>query len=145
MNLSNLNVVAAGVVAQVAAGVVTTADVAAKLGVTVQKVTGNLAVLKKHNLVTYAAGTLTLTEDGLKLVAVAKPAPASVTAAPGVSIKNKDRAGVIIEQMAGASRKDVIAAIMAELEVTANNASAYIQNYRAAHGLVTPRGKKVVA
>jgi hypothetical protein len=85
---------------------------------------------------------LALTPAGLaELTPEPAAAPAITAPVPGTSAKKKDQAAVIIERMAGVRRKDVVAAIMAELNVTANNAGAYIQNYRAAHDLVTPRTK----
>lgn len=162
--MTTLNDKQVGILNQVAAGVVTLGAVAEKLGVSVPSITGNLAGLKKLNLVEYHDGQLELTEDGKKMTqpvevepavdvakidaAVAtevkkikekaeKPAKVKVEKEPRVT--KKDQAWAIIESMAGARRKDVTSEIMAKLNVTENNAGAYIQNYRKAHNLVVPR------
>lgn len=162
--MTTLNEKQVNILAQVAAGVVTLGAVAENLGVSVQSITGNLAGLKKLNLVEYHDGHLELTEEGRKMThkeevidaakidaavetevkkikeKAEKPAKVKVEKEPRVT--KKDQAWAIIEAMAGARRKDVTAEIMAKLNVTENNAGAYIQNYRKAHDLVVPREKE---
>jgi Mn-dependent DtxR family transcriptional regulator len=169
--MTTLNDKQVNILAQVATGVNTLGAVAENLGVSVQSITGNLAGLKKLNLVEYHDGHLELTEEGKKMThketidgkeevidaakidaavetevkkikeKAEKPAKVKVEKEPRVT--KKDQAWAIIEAMAGARRKDVTAEIMAKLNVTENNAGAYIQNYRKAHDLVVPREKEV--
>ena len=160
VSTQTLSTTAAGILSQVAAGVFTLPEIAEKLGVKSAVVTGNLASLKKRGLVTYEDSKLALTEAGIEAnkpvsesdkVADAVAAAGATTeteteaaaeAAPKKP-KNKEIAAGIIKSMAGAPRKDVVAEIMRALDVTSNNAGAYIQNYRKANGQVTPRAPKV--
>lgn len=61
----------------------------------------------------------------------------------GVGTK-KEKAWAIIESMTAsdAKRKDIVTQLVVTLGVNVNNASAYMQNYRKAHGMVTPRAVK---
>lgn len=177
--MNTLNTTQAGILAQVMAGHNTLGDVAEQLGVKVQVVTGNLAALKKHHLVDYADGHLSLTEAGIEMVepkaeAVVDHAPVGVVADGQLTpekeavledliadakaaaakkeevvkeskVTKKQQAVAIIDSMAGARRKDIVAELVAQMAITPNNAGAYIQNHRKEQGLVVAREKKEAA
>lgn len=166
--MNSLNTTQTGILSQVAAGHNTLADVAEQLGVKTQVVTGNLASLKKRHLVEYSDGHLSLTEEGAELVedkevevavaapvvesaeevieAIIKTVVAEVAAKKEkpVKVTKKQQAVGIIESMAGARRKDIVAELVSVMDITANNAGAYIQNHRAEQGIVVHREKKEV-
>lgn len=120
-------------------------DVAEELSLKVPTVTGSLAGLKKNGFVEVLAdGKLTLTVAGRQVVEPVIVAPAPTEAAPVVVVSTtfskkgdkKAAANAIVERLGTtASRKEIVAAFVAELGMSPMQASTYHYNLCGAKGM----------
>lgn len=108
--------------------VVSYKDIAAQMQVSLQSVTGSVASLKKDTSFTFVQG-------GIQSVVEKKERVARVDT-------KQSKANAVLTRFFGGGefqRKDLIASLMTEANLTKNGANTYIQNYKIKNGLI---GKK---
>ncbi len=108
--------------------VVSYKDIAAQMQVSLQSVTGSVASLKKDTSFTFVQG-------GIQSVVEKKERVARVDT-------KQSKANAVLNRFFGGGefqRKDLIASLMTEANLTKNGANTYIQNYKIKNGLI---GKK---
>lgn len=114
----------------ISANAMTTKEVAAALEVSVQKITGQMAVLKKDPLFSFVDGKMSyhvIEEKATKKTRRDDPN----------SKMNKARAVFVeMNKGEGVERKTVIAALMTKCGLTKNGAATYLQNLKREHGLI---------
>lgn len=154
MNKIELNANAALILSTIANGATSSKEVAEQMDVKTAVVTGNMASLKKHNLIEVNEGVLSLTKAGKKFVGgESKPEkPTTKTAKKATSTANPktrkvqtgtktEAARAVFKEMHGkkdVQRKDIIAAMVA-IGLTKNGASTYIQNIKREMGLIAAK------
>lgn len=117
------------IIALITNNAMTTKEVAAQLGVTLQKVTGQMAVLKKDENFKF--------EDG-KMIYVVPVVEEPKKRAPKENAKSTKARDVFIRMNKGegVARKDILAAFQIECGLTKNGASTYLQNLKREFGLI---------
>lgn len=108
--------------------VVSYKDIAEQMQVSLQSVTGSVAALKKDASFLFVQG-------GVQAVVEKKERAGRVNT-------KQSKANEVLSRFFGGGefqRKDLIASLMSEANLTKNGANTYIQNYKIRHGLI---GKK---
>ena len=130
--MTNISATSKNILSTLLVGALSSKEVGERLSVKTVVVTGSLAGLKKNGLVEVKTlGLLSLTEAGKKLVAPVEVVATTMKRKGAV----KAAAAAIIASMPAASRKDICAKLMADLEMSMAQASTYHYNLTGSHGM----------
>ena len=139
MNKISLNANATAIIAAIASGLTTSKEVAAQMGVGVPVVTGNLASLKKNELISVEGGVMSLTKAGRKYA----PKQEKATKTTANPKSRKVRTGTKAELARGVfaargkkDRKTIISELISVAGLSKNGAATYLQNLKRSAGLI---------
>lgn len=116
----------------------TTKEVAEQLGVSIQKVTGQMAVLKKDPMFVFENGKMFY-----NVVVEAEPETKTKKSRRDDPNSKMNQARAVFVRMnkgEGVERKNILAALMGECGLTKNGAATYLQNLKREHGLIKTKG-----